>query len=108
MADTLADVVPYDTLTIYVVDTAEGCLVPILARDEYAEQILASRPKLGAGITGDVINKGEAEIINEANLDPRVVHVPGTPEDEDEAMIVAPIHSPGGAIGALNIYRRGR
>jgi diguanylate cyclase (GGDEF)-like protein len=108
VADTLADVVPYDTLTIYVVDIAEGCLVPILARDEYAEQILASRPKLGAGITGDVINKGEAEIINQANLDPRVVHVPGTPEDEDEAMIVAPIRSPGGAIGALNIYRRGQ
>ena len=108
VADTLADVVPYDTLTIYVVDSAAGCLVPILARDEYAEQILASRPKLGEGITGDVIAKGEAEIINEANRDPRVVHVPGTPEDEDEAVIVAPIRNPGGAVGALNIYRRGR
>ncbi|HYN65140.1 MAG TPA: diguanylate cyclase, partial [Candidatus Limnocylindrales bacterium] len=108
VADTLAEVVPHDTLSIYLVDTAAGCLVPILARDEYAEQILASRPKLGAGITGDVIAKGEAEIVNEANHDPRVVHVPGTPIDEDEAMIVAPIRNPERVIGALNIYRRGR
>ncbi len=108
VADTLAEVVPHDTLSIYLVDRAAKCLVPILARDEYAEQILATRPALDAGITGDVIAKGEAEIINEANRDPRVIHVPGTPEDEEEAMIVAPIRNPTGVIGALNIYRRGR
>jgi diguanylate cyclase (GGDEF)-like protein len=108
VADTLAEVVPHDTLSIYLVDKAAGCLVPILARDEYADQILASRPVLGSGITGDVIAKGEAEIVNEANHDPRVAHVPGTPTDEDEAMIVAPIRNPEGVIGALNIYRRGR
>jgi diguanylate cyclase (GGDEF)-like protein len=108
VADTLAEVVPHDTLSIYLVDAAAGCLVPILARDEYAEQILAARPKLGAGITGDVIAKGEAEIVNEANHDSRVAHVPGTPIDEDEAMIVAPIRNPEGVIGALNIYRRGQ
>jgi diguanylate cyclase (GGDEF)-like protein len=108
VADTLAEVVPHDTLSIYLVDAAAGCLVPVLARDEYAEEILATRPKLGAGITGDVIAKGEAEIVNEANHDSRVVHVPGTPTDEDEAMIVAPIRNPEGVIGALNIYRRGR
>lgn len=107
IADTLAQVVPHDTLTIYLVDAAAGCLVPILARDEYAEQILATRPALGAGITGDVIARGEAEIINDANNDPRVIHVPGTPQDEDEAMIVAPIRNPEGVIGALNLYRSG-
>ena len=79
IADTLADVVPYDTLTIYLVDHAENCLIPILARDPYAEQILATRPALGAGITGDVIRQGEAEVINDAGNDPRVIHVPGTP-----------------------------
>jgi diguanylate cyclase (GGDEF)-like protein/excisionase family DNA binding protein len=108
IADTLAEVVPHDTLTIYLVDNDEGCLVPILARDEYAEQILASRPVIGSGITGDVIAKGEAEIINDATDDPRVVHVPGTPTDEDESMIVAPIRNTDGVVGALNLYRVGR
>jgi diguanylate cyclase (GGDEF)-like protein len=108
IADTLAEVVPHDTLTIYLVDRAAGCLVPTLARDEYAEQILASRPALTAGITGDVIAKGEAEIINSAVNDPRVFHVPGTPVDQAEAMIVAPIRTSDGVIGAINLYRANR
>lgn len=105
IADTLAEVVPHDTLTIYQVDRAAGSLIPILARDPYAEQILATRPALGAGITGDVIEKGEAELINDAAHDPRVVQVPGTPNDEDESMIVAPVRSKDGVVGALNLYR---
>jgi diguanylate cyclase (GGDEF)-like protein len=105
IADTLAEVVPHDTLTIYQVDRAAGCLVPILARDPYAEQILATRPALGAGITGDVIEKGEAEVINDAAHDPRVVQVPGTPNDEDESMIVVPVRGKDGVVGALNLYR---
>jgi diguanylate cyclase (GGDEF)-like protein len=105
IADTLAEVVPHDTLTIYLVDRAENCLVPILARDPYAEQIMATRPALGAGITGDVIRKGEAECINDAFNDPRVIHVPGTPADEEESLIVAPVRSRDGVIGSLNLYR---
>ncbi|HEU4672324.1 MAG TPA: EAL domain-containing protein [Candidatus Limnocylindrales bacterium] len=108
VADTLADVVPHDTLTIYLVDRDAGCLVPILARDMYAEQILATRPRLGRGITGDVIARGEAELVNDANNDPRVVHVPGTPTDEDESMIVASIQGPEGVVGSINLYRTGR
>jgi diguanylate cyclase (GGDEF)-like protein/excisionase family DNA binding protein len=107
IADTLAKVVPHDTLTIYLVDREHECLVPILARDPYADAILATRPALDAGITGDVIRKGEAEIINDAINDPRTIHVPGTPQDEDESLIVAPVHSPDGVIGALNLYRVG-
>jgi len=107
IADTLAEVVPHDTLTIYLVDRAAGCLVPTLARDEYAEQILASRPALGAGITGDVIEKGEAEIINDVTNDPRAIQIPGTPV-EPESMIVAPIRTSEGVIGALSLYRANR
>ncbi len=108
IADTLAKVVPHDTLTIYLVDAENKCLVPILARDPYAEAILATRPALDAGITGDVIRNGEAEIINDAINDPRTIHVPGTPNDDDESLIVAPVHSPNGVIGALNLYRVGQ
>ena len=50
IADTLADVVPHDTLTIYLVDRAHNCLVPMFARDDYADAILATRPALGEGI----------------------------------------------------------
>jgi diguanylate cyclase (GGDEF)-like protein/excisionase family DNA binding protein len=105
IADTLAEVVPHDTLTIYLVDRSAACLIPILARDPYAEQIMATRPALGAGITGDVINKGEAELINDAEHDPRVINVPGTPSDDEESLIVAPVLGKDGVVGALNLYR---
>ncbi len=108
IADTLAEVVPHDTLTIYLVDPEHECLVPILARDPYADAILATRPAFNEGITGDVIRQGEAEVINDAINDPRTVHVPGTPQDDDESLIVAPVRSPTGVIGALNLYRVGR
>ena len=107
IADTLADVVPHDTLTIYLVDRDAGVLIPAFARDEYAEQVLATRPPLGAGITGDVIEKGEAEIINDVTTDPRAIQIPGTPV-EPEAMIVAPIRTSEGVIGALSVYRADR
>ena len=35
-------------------------------------------------------------MINDTEHDPRVVHVPGTPEDEDESLIVAPSAQPRG------------
>ena len=105
MADTLAEVVPHDTLTIYLIDQAAGELVPVLARDQYADLVLQARLALGQGITGSVVMSGEAELINDPNHDPRVRHVPGTPQDEEEAIIVAPLHSPAGAIGSLNLYR---
>ncbi len=106
IADTLADVVPHDTLTIYLVDRTHNFLVPMFARDEYAEAILATRPALGAGITGDVIEKGEAERIADTSTDRRAVDIAGTPQDEHEALIVAPVRSLEGVIGALNLYRR--
>jgi diguanylate cyclase (GGDEF)-like protein/excisionase family DNA binding protein len=105
IAETLQTVVPFDTLTIYLVDREKGVLVPVLARDQYAAQILEARLPIGAGITGWVVARGEAELVNDANRDPRVVVVPGTPNDEQESIIVAPLHSPGGVIGALNLYR---
>jgi len=40
---------------------------------------------LGIGITGWVIEHGEAVLSNEAHLDPRSVQVPGTPFEPAEA-----------------------
>ncbi len=66
---------------------------------------MATRPPIETGITGDVIAKGEAEFINDAIHDPRVAYVPGTPVDQKESLIVAPIRSPEGILGTLNLYR---
>ena len=52
IADTLADLVPHDTLTIYAADDLQRVLRPVLARDEWADKILEDTVKLGRGITG--------------------------------------------------------
>jgi diguanylate cyclase (GGDEF)-like protein len=107
IADTLADLIPYDTLTIFEVDELTGDLVPMLARDQWAEKILNMRIKVGVGITGWAAQHREAVLTNKAHLDPRVEIVPGTPADEPEALISIPLIARGAIKGALNVYRLG-
>ena len=106
IADTLAEIVPYDTLTIYQADEAQQLLTPVLARDPLAEKILESRGYFGKGITGWAVERREAVLSNEAHLDPRMVNIPGTPADP-EALISVPLIAGGSVKGALNLYRVG-
>src|SRR2546423_8045146 len=52
IADALADLIPHDSLTIYEADEARRRLVPVLARDKWADKILASHCLFGQGLTG--------------------------------------------------------
>ncbi|MEO8571355.1 MAG: EAL domain-containing protein [Chloroflexota bacterium] len=106
IADSLKAIVPYDSLTMYRIDRAAGVRRAVVARDRFADLILAYEGPLGTGISGWVIEHGEAVLSNEAHLDPRSVQVPGTPF-EPEAMIVVPLLVNGEPIGTLNIGRMG-
>jgi diguanylate cyclase (GGDEF)-like protein len=106
IADSLKAIVPYDSLTIYRVDRPSGTRRAVVARDRYAEEILADIGPIGGGITGWVIEQGEPYLSNEAHLDPRSVQVPGTPY-EPEALIVVPLVAAGEVLGTLNIGRLG-
>ncbi len=106
IADSLKVIVPYDSLTIYRVDHESGVRRAVVARDRFADVILAHAPPLGVGITGWVVEHREAVLANDAHLDPRSVQVPGTPE-EAESMIVVPLLVGGEAIGTLNVSRIG-
>jgi diguanylate cyclase (GGDEF)-like protein len=106
IADSLKAIVPYDSMTIYRVDRVAGVRRAVIARDRFADLILAYEGPLGVGISGWVIDHGEAILSNEAHLDPRSVQVPGTPF-EPEAMIVVPLLVDGETIGSLNIGRMG-
>jgi diguanylate cyclase (GGDEF)-like protein len=107
IADTLAGIIPYDTLTIYEANEVERLLVPVYARDDYAREILDSIATFGEGITGWSVENRQAVLANEAHNDPRVVIIPGTPLEE-EALISVPLIARGSIKGALNIYRTGQ
>ena len=106
IADTLAELVPHDTLSIYTADEAQTVLTPVLARDKWAEKIMDSRSDFGEGITGWAALHREP-VRTQAHLDPRSKTVPGTPEDEPEALIAVPLIARDLVKGTLNIYRLG-
>jgi diguanylate cyclase (GGDEF)-like protein len=106
IADTLAELIPHDTLTIYEADEAQQLLTPVLARDDYADEIMSMPVRFDQGITGWAAHRREAALVNQAHLDPRVQFVPGTPTDP-EALISIPLVARQQIKGVLNIYRVG-
>ncbi|MFN2187527.1 MAG: GAF domain-containing protein, partial [Candidatus Promineifilaceae bacterium] len=71
--------------------------------DEFTEDVIT----LGKGIHGDIAQSGRAEVIVDVATDPRGVHVPGTPEQEEvsETLMIAPLLARGSVIGLLSVYR---
>jgi diguanylate cyclase (GGDEF)-like protein len=106
IADSLKALVPYDSLTIYQADRAAGTRRALIARDRFADEILAHESPIGDGLTGWVIQRGEAVLANDAHLDERTVQVPNTPF-EPESIMVVPLMVHGETIGTLNIGRLG-
>lgn len=106
IADTLRDLMPYEALHVYEADEEARELVPVLARSEYEDEIMKRRPLFGEGITGWAVENRRPVWTNRAHLDPRMLHVPGTPI-EPEALITVPLIARGALKGALNIYRIG-
>jgi diguanylate cyclase (GGDEF)-like protein len=99
--------VPVDALTIYRVDDVSREIVPVHARDPWADEIMASPLRLGEGLTGWVVEHREAANVAAAERDPRIAVVPGTPTDEPEAIVSVPLIVRDRPIGALNAYRLG-
>src|SRR5919202_419192 len=91
IAEALAELIPHDSLTIYEADEPRRLLRPVVARDKWADKILASKCLFGQGLTGWGVEHREPVLVNQAHLDPRVMTVEGTPADEPEALITIPL-----------------
>ncbi|MBI5033052.1 MAG: GAF domain-containing protein [Chloroflexi bacterium] len=76
--------------TLFLMDEKENLLRPIVALGDFKTERLALRLHPGEGLVGWVAEHREALVINHAIGDPRIKHVPGTPE-EDESMLCAPL-----------------
>jgi len=106
IADTLAELIPYEDVHIYEADEAKRELIPVLARSKWANEVMSETFSFGEGITGWAVEHREAVLANNAHLDPRVRFVPGTPV-EPEALVAVPLIARGHLKGTLNIYRIG-
>ncbi len=72
-----------------------------------AAQVKASTVQLGEGILGKIWEGREAEILNEAQNDPRAVLIAGTEQQEDEKMMVTPLFSGERVTGLMAVWRTG-
>jgi diguanylate cyclase (GGDEF)-like protein len=106
IGDALTDLIPHEALHIYEADEANQLLVPVHVRSKWAKEVFKTRPAFGEGITGWAVVHREAVLANQAQNDPRVAQVPGTPVDP-ESLIVVPLIARGSLKGTLNIYRVG-
>ena len=106
IADALAVLIPYEDVHIYEADEAKRELSAVLARGDWADEVMSESFSFGEGITGWAVDHREAVLANQAHLDPRVRFVPGTPI-EPEALIAVPLIARGHLKGTLNIYRVG-
>ena len=105
MVRELQGIVPFTSLAIYEADHQARVLVPVFAVGRYVEETLADRPPFDASISGAAVQSGEL-----AHLDPwdtrmKLYAIPGTPTDELEAIVVAPLLVGSKAIGALTVWR---
>jgi len=84
----------------------DGTLRTVMARGRYADVLENDVVQPGRGITYSVFQRGVAEVVNEPLKDPRMVHVPGTEQDEEnEAIAFAPLWSGEQVIGVLSLWR---
>ena len=106
IADGLRSVVDYDNLSIYRVDHDQERLMPVLARERFAEEVMRHIVPFGRGLMGWVVDHAEAVLVNDALADPRAIQIPGTTADP-EAIIIVPLLANGVVIGTLNVGRIG-
>lgn len=98
-----------DGCTIYLIEEEKQALRVISAREsqcdpEILDQILNSHPKVGFGMVGSVAGTGEPILSGNAEHDPRALHIPGTPFDEESVMGI-PLKTEGETFGVLWIYK---
>ena len=107
VSEKLREVVWYDAITFYKIDSEKMMVIPVSARGPYHDEVMNDSFPVGIGITGTVAKTGRAELVNDALNDSRVAAIPGTPMDE-EALMAIPLVGKQRVIGILTLYRTGK
>jgi len=105
----LRQLIDYHNVRVYRVHDDE--VVPVAWRGEIGTYVdedgKALRLKVGEGITGWVASHGLAQYLPDAARDHRGSHVPGSEDDLDESMLVAPMLYEGRTIGVIVLSKLG-
>ncbi|MBP1701616.1 MAG: hypothetical protein H6Q38_723 [Chloroflexi bacterium] len=94
-----------DSSAIYLPDESGQDFMAIVALGDGAEAIKADVVHLGEGIIGDLAQRAAAELINDAEKDPRAHTIPGTQENPAERLMVAPLLVGERVSGMMAVWR---
>jgi diguanylate cyclase (GGDEF)-like protein len=107
MARALETIVPFTSLAVYSTQEAAPVLLPVFAVGRYVEETLAGRPPVDGSIAGQVV-RTRTLVHLEADGDRAAIYVvPGTPDDEPEALVCTPLIAGSRVLGTLNVWREG-
>ncbi len=101
------DLLKSSSSAIFLPDSDGKTMRALVARGDIAEEILADSIKIGEGIIGSLAKLGKAEYINDTNLDPRTVQIPGTDAVRNERLMVTPLLSGKRVHGMMAVWREG-
>ncbi len=105
IADSLNELVPFDEVSVYLVDWNKGILIPIYATGPYAADVMADIGPI-SGLAGEVARMGKVDIVEDSIDDPRVEDIPGIEDLEVRQTIMAiPLKGRHGVEGVLELYR---
>ncbi len=106
IADSMNRLVPFDEISVYLVDWERNLLTPIYATGEYAAEVMSDIGPI-SGLAGHVARTGEVVIVEDSMDDQRVEDIPGIMEEEVRQTIMCiPLKSKAGEVeGVLEVYR---
>ena len=106
IADSLNTLVPFDEISVYLIDWEKNLLMPVYATGPYANEAMADIGPI-SGLAGVVARSGKVEIVKDSMDDERVEDIPGIDEEEiRQTMMCIPLKSKAGEVeGVLDLYR---
>ena len=105
----LRDLIDYHNVRVYRIANDE--LVPVAFHGQVGEYSIETgdmlRVPVGTGITGWVAVHGIAQMLPDASNDARATTIPGTDEDLDESMLLAPMTFDDQVLGVVVLSKLG-
>ena len=109
IATELHELIDYHNVRVYRLEGDD--LIPVAMKGQVGEYIDETpeqlRVKVGSGITGWVAEHRVAQVLHDAANDPRANTIPGTEDDLDESMLLAPMLFDDDVIGVLVLAKLG-
>jgi signal transduction histidine kinase/DNA-binding response OmpR family regulator len=92
---------------IFLPDAGGQTYRAIVAVGDIAEAVGSTVITVGEGIIGTLVQSRRAEFINDTGTDPRAIQIAGTPRQEQDRLMVAPLLAGQTVKGVMAVWRTG-